>query len=55
MHVGENAKTRKGSKVEYDAPVSLAPLSTGDALRGLFAIPDPDATKPKHAKKKATK
>jgi hypothetical protein len=33
-------KARKGT-------VSLAPLTVEDALRGLFQIPDPDATKPK--------
>ena len=30
--------------------VSLAPLDLRTALTGLLAIPDPDATKPKHEK-----
>lgn len=30
-----------------EKPVSLAPLALGQALKGLLAIPDPDATKPK--------
>ena len=30
--------------------VSLAPLDIKEALSGLLAIPDPDATKPKHEK-----
>lgn len=29
-----------------EKPVSLAPLDLGQALKGLLAIPDPDATKP---------
>lgn len=33
-----------------EKPVSLAPLKLPDALAGLFAIPDPDATKPKRKK-----
>lgn len=35
-----------------DDPVSLAPLSAASAMRALLAIPDPEATKPKHAKAK---
>lgn len=30
-----------------EKPVSLNPLKLGQALKGLLAIPDPDATKPK--------
>ena len=30
-----------------DDKVSLAPLKLGDALKGLLAVPDPGATKPK--------
>jgi len=33
-----------------DKLVSLAPLKTGEAIKGLFAVPDPDATKPKRKK-----
>jgi len=33
-----------------DGPVSLAPLDLRTALAGLLAIPDPNATKPKHEK-----
>lgn len=33
-----------------ERPVSLAPLKPSDALAALFAIPDPEATKPKHKK-----
>lgn len=29
-----------------EKPVSLAPLTLGDALKGLLAIPDPEKTKP---------
>jgi hypothetical protein len=38
-----------------EKPVSLAPLSLGDALKGLLAIPDPEKTKPtpKPKRKKA--
>jgi hypothetical protein len=32
--------------------VSLAPLGLREALAGLLAIPDPDATKPKHEKER---
>jgi hypothetical protein len=35
-----------------EKPVSLAPLKFGEALAGLLAIPDPDATKPKNRKKR---
>lgn len=38
-----------------DDRVSLAPLGLGDALKGLLAVPDPDATKPKHKKAKRKK
>ena len=31
-------------------PVSLNPLKLGQAITGLFAIPNPDATKPKRKK-----
>ncbi len=34
-----------------EKPVSLAPLELDKALSGLFAIPDPDATKPKKRKR----
>jgi hypothetical protein len=33
-----------------DKPVSLAPLTLKEALSGLLAVGDPDATKPKHEK-----
>lgn len=33
-----------------EKPVSLAPLKMTDALAGLFAIPDHEATKPKRKK-----
>ena len=29
-----------------EKPVSLKPLKLDQALKGLFAVPDPDATKP---------
>lgn len=35
--------------------VSLAPLKLDEALKGLFAVPDPDTTKPKHEKAKRKK
>lgn len=35
--------------------VSLAPLDVQKALKGLLAIPDPDATKPPNAKKSKRK
>ena len=34
-------------------PISLSPLDTKKALKGLFDIPDPDATHPKAKDKKA--
>ncbi len=36
-----------------EKPISLAPLKLKDALSGLLAIPDPDATKPTPKRKKA--
>lgn len=36
-----------------EKPVSLSPLKVGEAIKGLFAIPDPEATKPPKRKKKA--
>ena len=36
-----------------EKPVSLNPLDLEKALKGLFAIPDPEATKPKPKRKKA--
>lgn len=35
---------------EAAKPVSLAPLKLPEALSALFAIPNPDATKPKRKK-----
>ena len=35
--------------------ISLAPLNLQDALKGILAIPDPEATKPKHEKTKRKK
>jgi len=35
-----------------EGKVSLAPLDIKKALSGLLAIPDPDATKPKHEKER---
>jgi hypothetical protein len=43
--------TRKVWNLAEEKPVSLAPLKTGQAIKGLFAIPDPDATKPPKRKK----
>jgi len=37
-------------KKGVEKPVSLSPLKLKDALAGLFAIPDPEATKPKNRK-----
>lgn len=34
-----------------EKPISLAPLDVTKALRGLLAIPDPEATKPKPKRK----
>lgn len=36
-----------------EKPVSLNPLSLKEALGGLLAVPDPDATKPRPKRKKA--
>ncbi len=33
-----------------EKPVSLTPLDLSRAMKGLLAIPDPDATKPKRKK-----
>jgi hypothetical protein len=49
--------TRKdvgGTREGRDKPVSLAPLKPGEAIAGLFAIPNPEATKPKRKKGPAT-
>ena len=35
-----------------EKPISLSPLDTKKALKGLFDIPDPDATHPKAKRKK---
>lgn len=35
--------------------VSLAPLDLAQAMKGLLAIPDPEATKPKREKAKRKK
>jgi hypothetical protein len=43
------------SKKDDEVSVSLDGLSLKDALGGLLAIPDPDATKPKHEKAKRKK
>lgn len=43
----------KMSHENAEKPVSLAPLSVADALKGLFAIPDPAATKPKPKRRKS--
>lgn len=40
----------RGPTTKRSTPVSLAPLTLKEAIGGLFAIPDPDATKPKHGK-----
>lgn len=48
--MSEEKSVRKSGEAKFDQRVSLAPLSGGDALRGLLAIPNPDATRPKHAK-----
>lgn len=47
--------TRIETPLPDEKPVSLKPLSLGDALRGLLAIPDPEKTKPvqKPKRKKA--
>ena len=47
--------TKKTSKTSSDDPVSLAPLKLDEALKGILAIPDPEATKPKHEKAKRKK
>lgn len=49
MHKKESDGTQRK---QAEKPVSLAPLEVEEALRGLFAVPDPDATKPKNRKKK---
>lgn len=38
---------------DRERPVSLAPLDFAGAMRGLLAIPDPDATRPNAKRKKA--
>jgi hypothetical protein len=38
------------SRTRTERPVSLSPLDARTAIRGLFAIPNPDATKPKRKK-----
>jgi hypothetical protein len=53
MHKKESDGTqRERSEKAVDRSVSLAPLALGEALTALFAIPDPDATKPKNRKKR---
>ena len=47
-------RKKPGEGVDSET-VSLAPLSLKEALGGLFAIPDPEATKPKHEKAKRKK
>lgn len=47
--------TKKKPTASPDEKVSLAPLDLKGALGGLLAIPDPDATKPKHKKAKREK
>lgn len=40
-------KQKKNDSPQHDdASVSLSPLNIKQALSGLFAIPDPEATKP---------
>lgn len=47
-------RKKPGKVVEADT-VTLAPLGLGDALKGLLAVPNPNATKPKHEKAKRKK
>lgn len=48
--------TKKITKHTNDTErVSLAPLRLDEALKGILAIPDPEATKPKHEKAKRKK
>lgn len=42
------------SGVDSGEKVSLAPLGLRDALAGLLAIPNPEATKPKNKKARRT-
>lgn len=46
----QNPGSAQKVQKSVEKPVSLAPLSLSDAVAGLFAIPDPDATKPKNRK-----
>jgi hypothetical protein len=56
MPYHENVKSRTidvhVAQSAVEKPVSLAPLKTGEAIKGLFAIPDPEAAKPPKRKKK---
>lgn len=47
--------TKKTNSSSDPEAVSLAPLKLQEALKGILAIPDPDATKPKHEKAKRKK
>lgn len=47
--------TKKNTTSDDGEKVSLAPLKLKDALSGLLAIPNPEATKPKHEKAKRKK
>ena len=49
MHM-KNDDCQRVAHQAAEKPVSLAPLTMGQAFAGLFAIPDPDATKPKRKK-----
>lgn len=45
------SKKKAESQEGVERPVSLSPLNIKDALCGLLAIPDPDATKPAKLKR----
>jgi hypothetical protein len=47
----QDAHMPKKPTPSAEKPISLAPLRVGDAIRGLFSVPDPDATKPPKRKK----
>lgn len=45
-------KIEENTVSDRERPVSLAPLDLAGAMRGLLAIPNPDATRPKPKRKK---
>ena len=50
-----NQKKPPEEKLGEGEKISLAPLKLREALKGILAIPNPEATKPKHEKAKRKK